>query len=75
MPKHTGLAAPEPETITLAAVCRIIGISVPTATKLLKASPTDFPAVFWIGRRRRVLRRNVETWLARKMGEGMSSVA
>lgn len=65
----------QPETITLAGACRRIGISVPTATKLLETTPEDFPRAFKIGHRRYVLRRELDAWFARKTGEPMSTAA
>ena len=57
---------PECETITLAAACRILGISKSTAAKILRNSPSDFPPTFWIGQRQFLLRHRFEEWLASK---------
>lgn len=65
----------QPAMITLASAGRRIGITVPTATKLLEAGDADFPPAFWIGGRRYVSRRLLEAWLAAKTGERLSSAA
>jgi hypothetical protein len=58
---------PECQTITLADACRVLGISLPTATKILETSPADLPPVFWLGRRRYVLRTQFQSWLDAKV--------
>ena len=57
----------EVEIISLRQACRRAGITVPTAVKL---GPEEFPAHFWLGKKRVVARRQFEQWLNDKIGEG-----
>lgn len=61
---------PEPEIISLAEACRRLGISIATASKL---PPEEFPASFWLGGKRLIGRRRLESWLAEKTGLDHSS--
>jgi len=53
------------ETISLALACRRVGISVPTAIKLM---PEEFPEAFWLGGKRVIGRQRFDAWLAQRIG-------
>jgi predicted DNA-binding transcriptional regulator AlpA len=53
------------EIITLAEACRRVGISIPTALKLM---PKEFPEAFWLGGKRVIARRRLDAWVAEKVG-------
>jgi hypothetical protein len=74
MSKRTTKPVLECQTLSLAQACRILGISLPTASKILARSPADLPPVFWIGRRRYVLRRQFQTWLEAKVAAAASAI-
>jgi helix-turn-helix protein len=74
MSKRTTKPVPECQTLSLAQASRILGISLPTATKILERSPADLPPVCWIGRRRYVLRSQFQTWLDAKVAGAASAI-
>lgn len=58
------------DIITFAAFCRRAGISLPTATRLLKHSPHELPPVFELAGWRRVMTAHAEAWLEAKLKTG-----